>query len=249
MIAKLTKKNLGYALMPLERICALLDPRRKECSTEHLSNGTSQLKSDAVSDVSLIAKTFVEDTAVAKRGGDNGRSSSSSGGGSSNPEEPPPKKQNAMSDLEERRLARPAKSKNNVTGKVSSTGTVKRHAVIDRELRMYLAEDPHSEEDGFSLLGFWKRRSKPSPCTESGEVQPGLPHLALIARLHHGVESTSCQSEKTFSALGFLIGNLRSSIMPSKVERMMFLRLNRLYIPEAKTFCNVLETNKLAAAR
>ena len=37
MIAKLTKKNLGYALMPLERICALLDPRRKECSTEHLS--------------------------------------------------------------------------------------------------------------------------------------------------------------------------------------------------------------------
>ena len=27
----------------------------------------------------------------------------------------------------------------------------------------------------------------------------------------------------------------------------MFLRLNRLYIPEVKTLCNVLETNKLAA--
>ena len=166
--------------------------------------------------MSRIAKTFVEDTAVAKRGGDNG-GSSSSGGGGSNPEEPPPKKQKAMSDLEDRRLSRLAKSKNKVTSKASSPGTVKRHAVIDRELQMYLAEDPRPEEDGFSLLGFWKRRSKPSPCTEPGEVQPGLPHLALIARLHHAVESTSCQSERNFSALGLLIGNLRSSMLPSKV--------------------------------
>ena len=30
MIAKLDKKKLGQATMPLERICALLDPRGKE---------------------------------------------------------------------------------------------------------------------------------------------------------------------------------------------------------------------------
>ena len=100
---------------------------------------------------------------------------------------------------------------------------------------MYLAEDAHPEEDNFSLLAYWRRRSKPSACAETGEVKAGLPYLALTARLYHGIESTSSQSERNFSALGFLIGSLRNSMLPAKVERMMFLRLNRLYIPEVKT--------------
>ena len=47
MIAKLDKKKLGQATMPLERICALLDPRRKECSADYLINGSSILKTSA----------------------------------------------------------------------------------------------------------------------------------------------------------------------------------------------------------
>ena len=36
-----------------------------------------------------------------------------------------------------------------------------------------------------------------------------------------------CQGEPNFSALARLIGDLRSNIIASKVERMMFIRLNR----------------------
>ena len=44
MITKLDKKKLSQATMPLKRICALLDPRRKECSADHPANGNSNLK-------------------------------------------------------------------------------------------------------------------------------------------------------------------------------------------------------------
>ena len=37
LLSKLGKKELGMASVPVERICALLDPRRKNCSAEHLS--------------------------------------------------------------------------------------------------------------------------------------------------------------------------------------------------------------------
>ena len=61
-----------------------------------------------------------------------------------------------------------------------------------------------------------------------------MPFLALIARLYNGIESTSCQAERNFSALAFLIGHLRSTTAPGKVERLMFLRLNRLFIPTSR---------------
>ena len=41
---------------------------------------------------------------------------------------------------------------------------------------------------------------------------------------------------------------LRNSMLPAKVDRMMFLRLNRMYIPEVKTLRNVIEGNKSAVA-
>ena len=99
--------------------------------------------------------------------------------------------------------------------------TVRRSAIIEKEMRTNLAEDPHLEENDFSLVQFWLRRSKPSTCAETGEVEVGLPYLVLIARLYNGIESTSCQAERNFSALSFLIGSLRSSISPGKVERLI----------------------------
>ena len=115
---------------------------------------------------------------------------------------------------------------------------------------MYLAEDPHLEKNDFSLFEFWLRRSKASTCAEAGEVEAGLPYLALIAWLYHGIESTSCQAERNFSAVSFLIGSLRSSISPGKLEPLViFLRLKKLFIPEVKTLHDAIEANKAAAAR
>ena len=127
--------------------------------------------------------------------------------------------------------------------------TVGRSAIIEKEMRVYLAEDPHLEGNDFSLLQFWLRRSKPSTCAETGEVEAGLPYLALIARQYNGIESTSYQAERNSSALSFVIDSLRSSISPGKVERLMFLRLNRLFTPEVKALHDAIEANKAAVAR
>ena len=61
-----------------------------------------------------------------------------------------------------------------------------------------------------------------------------MPYLAFVARLYHGIEATSCQAERFFSALVHLIGDLRSNMLASKVERMMFIRLNRHLIDEVR---------------
>ena len=175
------------------------------------------------------------------------------GGGSGGSDQPAPKKQMVASDLEERRRARLAKAKaSSATGTAATHGPslAKRRFLVERELlRMYVAQDSHPEEDDFSLLQFWERRGKASTCAETGEVEPGLPYLALIARLYHGIESTSCQAERNFSALSNLIGTLRSSMLPFKVEQMMFLRLNKLFVKEVEALHDAVEANKAAAAR
>lgn len=244
MLDRLERKELGQTKMPVERICALPDPRRKECSAAHLANGSAALKTSAMDDVMNVAKTFVdpvESTASAARGG--------GGGGAS--EQPAPKKPRVLSHLEERRLERLAKAKASSAGKTAPQGGthVKRRTMIERELRMYVAEDSEPEEDDSSLLEFWARRSATSTCAKIGEVEAGLPYLSLIARLYLAIESTSCQAERNFLTLSFLIGNLRSSMLPAKVERFMFLRLNRLFIPEMKACQDAIDSNKLAAAR
>ena len=61
-----------------------------------------------------------------------------------------------------------------------------------------------------------------------------MPYLAFLARLYHGVEATSCQAERNFSALANLIGDLRSNMLASKVERMMYIRLNKHMVDETK---------------
>ena len=227
LLSKLAKKELGTARMPVERICALLDPRRKECSDDHFINGGKSLK------------TFVDPSngpAPSATGGGSGAGGSGSGGDGSNP--PAPKKPK-KSYLEERRLKRLAKHKESAasSSSASPSAAVRRAALIGKELRLYMAEDVQPEETAFSLLEFWKRR------------RTGMPFLALIARLYNGIESTSCQAERNFSALAFLIGHLRSTTASGKVERLMFLRLNRLFIPDIKALHDAVEAKKAAADR
>ena len=61
-----------------------------------------------------------------------------------------------------------------------------------------------------------------------------MPYLVSFAWLYYGIEATSCQAERTFSALAHLIGDLRSRMLANKVERMMFIRLNRHLIDEVR---------------
>ena len=99
---------------------------------------------------------------------------------------------------------------------------------------MYLTEQGQLDVDAFNMLGFWNRRGTDSVCpTTSTATSPAeMPYLAFISRLYHGIEATSCQAERFFSALAHLIGDLRSRMLARKVERMVFIRLNRHLIVE-----------------
>ena len=54
----------------------------------------------------------------------------------------------------------------------------------------------------------------------------------MLARLHAGVDNTSCEAERNVSALALIASNLRSSLSPDKIKKMLFLRLNGDLIPE-----------------
>ena len=111
---------------------------------------------------------------------------------------------------------------------------------------MYVTEGVELEEDGFSLPGFWRRRGSPKLSQATDEIieEAAMPHLALLARLYHGVEATSCQAERNNSTLALLIGNMRSSMGAFKVEQMMFLRLNQRCIPEIAAYNRVIDRQK-----
>ena len=74
---------------------------------------------------------------------------------------------------------------------------------------------------------------------------PDLPHLALLIRLYHGVEATSCQAERNFNLLSFLIGTLRASMSPFKVEQMIFLKLNQGCLPEVQKYNAIIAAQQL----
>ena len=73
------------------------------------------------------------------------------------------------------------------------------------------------------------------PDDEHGHFSGGNTISAVYrSRLYHGIEATSCQTVRNFSALPHLIDDLRSRMLASKVERMMFFQLNRHVIDEVR---------------
>ena len=151
----------------------------------------------------------------------------------------PASKKKRLSRLEERCEARvrAAAGGGGDSGSTEPQAAVTgRRVLIEREVLVYLVEQGQLDVDAFNFLGFWNRRGTDSDCpTTSTVTSPAeMPYLAFIARLYHGVKATNCQAERNFSALAHLIGDLRSRMLASKVERMMFIRLNRHLIDEVR---------------
>ena len=151
---------------------------------------------------------------------------------------PAPKKKR-LSRLEERREARvrAAAGGGGDGGSAEPQAAVTgRRVLIGREVLVCLAEQGQLDMDAFNLLEFWNRRGIDSVCpTTSTVMSPAeMPYLAFIARLYHGIEATSCQAERNLAALAHLIGDLRSSKLASKVERMTFIRLTMPLIDEVR---------------
>ena len=109
---------------------------------------------------------------------------------------------------------------------------------LHQELINYRGQNVEANVCGFSLPGFGLHKSEPTFALGTDELvaPPNLPHLALLARLYHGLEATSCQAERNFSSLPVLIGTFRASMSPFKMEQMMFLKLNQGCLPEAQKY-------------
>ena len=111
-----------------------------------------------------------------------------------------------------------------------------RRVLIGREALVYLAEQ--GQLDVWMPSTFWGFESAGHrhrmPDGEHGHISGGNAYLAFIARLYYGIEATSCQAKRNISALAHLMGDLRSRMLASKVERMMFIPLNRHLIDEVR---------------
>ena len=54
----MAEKGLGKATLKVERVCALLDPRRKSLDNSQIVNGSAALRTRAEEDVKVLIETF-----------------------------------------------------------------------------------------------------------------------------------------------------------------------------------------------
>ena len=224
-------KGVGKASLKVGRLCALLDPRRKVLGADQLVNGSAALRTRTEEDLKGVVAEFVDvqtqpSAPVPAPMLD------------VKPAEPAPKKKR-LSTLEERREARvrAATGGGGDSGNAEPQAAVtRRRVLIGREMLVYLAEQGQLDVDTFNLIWFWNRRGIHSVCpTTSTVTSPAeMPYLALISRLYHGIEAASFQAGGIFSALTHLVGEPRSRMLASKVERIMFIRLNRHLVDEVR---------------
>ena len=223
-------EGVGKASLKVDGLCALLDPRRKALGTDQLVNSSAALRTRAEEDlkgvIADIADALTQPSAPVPAPVLDVE-----------PAKPAPKKKR-LSRLDERREARvrAAAGGGGDGGSAEPQAAVTgRRVLIGREVLVYLPEQGQLDVDAF-FLGFWNRRSSDSVCPTTNTVTSvaEMPYLAFIARLYHGIVTTSCQAERNFSALAHLIGGLCSRMLVSKVERMMFIRLNEHLIDEVR---------------
>ena len=89
-----------------------------------------------------------------------------------------------------------------------------------------------NDDPAFTALEYWKPRAVDGLDKSGNVVVPARwPHVGLVARLYLGVDATSCQAEKNFSTLKLIVSDLRAKSSPGKVEKTIFLRLNKHLIP------------------
>ena len=76
------------------------------------------------------------------------------------------------------------------------------------------------DHPAFTALDYWQPRAVDGLDRSGNVVVPARwPHVGLVARLHLGVDATSCQAESNFSAFKLIVKNLRGKSSACKVEK------------------------------
>jgi hypothetical protein len=219
LVEQLQLRELGVATNEIERMAIILDPRFKDKQLFD-ADRAELARSNLFAAYQKLGGAVNEPNA----GQQSCRSSSSS-------YQPPTKKQK-LSVLERRQRAQEAKHAADQMAKAAP-------AAVKCEVTAYLDAPLMTDfMNDFDLLGFW--RDKESDKYDSSTIPPTLvkraefPLLARLARQYLCVDATSCEAKRVFSCLALALDQLRCSLAPSKVEKMMFLRLNKLLIPEIR---------------
>ena len=114
-----------------------------------------------------------------------------------------------------------------------------------REFSEYMAEAALINSSEFDLLEYWRARAVDGLDASGKVVAPARwPHVGLVARVFAGIDTTSCQVKRIFSPLKLVVSDLRASLGAEKIEKILFLRLNRHLIPGLGKVVRELESLK-----
>ncbi|CAM9575217.1 unnamed protein product [Ectocarpus sp. 4 AP-2014] len=246
----MTERGLGHARSQTEMICMVLDPRSKSCCGVVCLKGDESFQESAADAVREILKTFtgnmsrssigdMGDAGNATSGGDRSGEGSSSAAGETGSGAPvgtgPSPRMSRMDRVRaamNKQVARPAGDKD---------AAESRGDVALREFTAYMQEAaaPSDPDSAFDLLDYWATRGVDGLDKSGKVVVPARrPHVGLLARLYAGIDTTSCQAERNFSALKLVLSDMRAGILPHNIEMMLLLRLNRHLIPGFKEVQN-----------
>ena len=108
-----------------------------------------------------------------------------------------------------------------------------------------MAEAALTNNSEFDLLEYWRARAFDGLDASGKVVAPARwPHVDLVARVFAAIDTTSCQAERNFSSLKMVVSDLRASRGAEKIEKILFLRLNRHLIPGLGKVVRELESLK-----
>ena len=248
LAADMSRRKLGSATETPAKINLRLDPRFKTCCLNVCLNGGPELQAQVAADVKesfsyfhgyTKEKSEGQGTATPSPslsgggGGAAGGGVGEGGGGDSTPAgaEAPAAPVPERSRREKIRRAKSAKIARTETA--SSAVRETREDAALREYGEYMKEVALIDDDpAFTALEYWQPRAVDGLDKSGNVVVPARwPHVGLVARLYLGVDATSCQAERNFSALRLIVSDLRSKSSPGKVEKTVFVRLNKHLIP------------------
>lgn len=243
--------GLGRAREDTEAVSMLLDPRFKQCCASTCVDGGNDLKLRALTAVTSQLRKFKGpaeasgDAGGGQSGGGAAQRQDAFGGGSGGGGAV------AVSRLDKMRQAQKMEAEAaaargdgsaSFPGGSAGNGTVGGRLAEDAlaELREYMLEPAGKRHE---LLPYWKLNGTDTRDSGTGQVVLAArwPHLALLARLYAGVDSTSRQAERHFvdggRDVGVAVGSLQRSGMPSwRIEQMLLVRLNKHLVPEVVSF-------------
>ena len=242
MTQDMGQRNLGKAILDIEAINLVLDHRFKSCYTGVCLNGGPALRAQVGTAMQGLCYEFVGSVGAVDKGDDGGATGAgepvgegaggneaAGGGGAEGGDAAPVPKISRMEKIRRRRSLLVVQP----NAGAGAEEDLSRSTAAEREFEDYMKMPPAAHSHDFDLLNAWKSYATDGVDAKTGKVvtPARLPHIGLVARLNLGIDATSCQAERNFSALSALPGDLQSNLGRRKVEMMMLLMLNQQLIP------------------